>query len=190
MLERLRTRWRQRRGNAALVDRAMGEIASGARHPALYTRLGVADTVWGRFEMMALHVHLFQHRAREGGEPLKAMAQELVDAYFQELDSTLRELGIGDSSMPKRMKKIGRMVYGRWEAYGAALGAGDADALAEALRRNAYAEGGDPAMAPALAAYAFAARDGLAVVGDERFLAGHVPFPTPRSAEPDGAEAA
>ena len=183
MLERLRSYWRQRRGNAAVVDATLARIADAARNPSLYTRMGVADTVWGRFEMMALHVLLFQDRAKSGGEGLKAMAQDLVDAYFKELDHTIRELGIGDASVPKRMKKLGRMVYGRWSAYGSAIDAADAGALADALARNAYAEGGDADRAPMLAEYALATRHALDNLSDEALLAGRLAFRDHTSAE-------
>ena len=183
MFERLKAHWKRRRSNAALVETLLEGIAAAARAPALYTRLGVADTVWGRFEMMALHVFLFEHRAKSGGEALRAMAQELVDAYFHELDSTLRELGIGDASVPKRMKKLGRMVYGRWQAYGAALDAGDRDAMAEALRRNVYAEGGDPEGAAELAAYVDRSFAHLGTIDDAALLRGRIAFPDPTALE-------
>ena len=182
MLERIASHFRRKRGNAERVAGLLGSIASAARAPALYTDLGVADTVWGRFEMMALHVFLFQERSLSGGEGVKAMAQELVDAYFKEIDHTIRELGIGDASVPKRMKRLGRMVYGRWRAYGEALRT-DSDALADALRRNVYAEGGDAGRAEALAAYVRSANDELGTVPDDAFLSGRFPLRPPRVAE-------
>ncbi len=52
------------------------------------------------------------------------------------MDHSLRELGIGDQGVPKRMKKLARMFYGRVAAYGEALDADDPAALAAALTRN------------------------------------------------------
>ena len=173
----------QQRGNANLVHSLFGRIAEQARRPELYTTLGVADTVMGRFEMLALHVHLFQHRARNGSAALQAMAQDVVDALFRELDDSLRQIGIGDVAMPKRMKRLARMVYGRWEAYGAALDAGDRQALAEAFARNVYVEGGVAARAPELADYALRARRSLADQSDETFLMGRIEFPEPATVE-------
>lgn len=184
MFERFRKARARRRENAEIVLVLFEAIAEQARDQAFYTSLGVADTVMGRFEMLALHVHLFQHRAKSGSEALQTMAQDVVDALFRELDDSLRQIGIGDVAMPKRMKKLAQMVYGRWEAYGAALDADDAGALAEAYARNVYVEGGVAARAPVLAAYARRARDVLARQDDEALLRGRIAFPTPLSAEP------
>ena len=184
MFERFRAERAQRRRNAAIVDALFGSIADAARAPTLYTVHGVADTVMGRYEMMALHTWLFQHRAKDAGEkdadgPLGALAQDVVDTFFREIDHTLREIGIGDTSVPKRMKKLARMVYGRWEAYGAALAASDRAAMAEAMRRNVYSEGGDPGGAEGLADYAFDASAALAVQDEAAFLAGRIDYPNP-----------
>ena len=179
MFERLKGYVRRRRGNAEIVGATMASLASAARAPALYGPLGVADTVWGRFEMMALHVFLYQHRAREGGSVLRDLAQEVVDAYFKELDHSLRELGIGDASMPKRMKKLGRMVYGRWSAYDRPVNEDDRAALAAAFERNVYAEGGDATAAADLADYALRARDALRGQAEADLLRGRLSFPAP-----------
>ena len=179
MFQRFRAERAQRRRNAAIVDALFAGVADAARRPALYTVHGVADTVMGRYEMMALHMWLFQHRAKNGDEPLRAMAQDVVDIFFREIDHTLREIGIGDTTVPKRMKKLARMVYGRWEAYGDALAAGDREALAEAFRRNVYAEGGDAGGAPGLAEYAFDASATLAGHGDAALLEGRIDYPNP-----------
>lgn len=184
MFERFRAERAQRRENAAVVDALFAGVAEAARRAPLYTVHGVADTVMGRYEMMALHMWLFQHRAKgvdgTGASPqLEAMAQEVVDAFFKEIDHTLREIGIGDTSVPKRMKKLARMVYGRWDAYRTALDAGDREAMAEAMRRNVYSESGDAAGAPGLADYVFDAATHLAGQDDAAFLAGRIDYPNP-----------
>ena len=183
MLGWLRKRRDRKRANAELVGDLYGGISDAARHPALYTRHGVADTLMGRYEMMALHTFLFQHRAKGASPSLEAMAQEVVDAYFLELDHSLREVGIGDASVPKRMKKLGRMIYGRWEAYGKAVSANDHDALTEVVRRNVYAEGGDASQARSLARYALAADAHLRSQSDESLLTGAIDFPDPARTE-------
>ena len=181
MFDWFRRRWERRSKNAALVGELYGSISDAARHPALYTRFGVADTVMGRYEMMALHSFLFQHRAKGSDPALEAMAQDVVDAYFLELDHSLREVGIGDASVPKRMKKLGRMVYGRWEAYGKAASNGSNRDMTEAVRRNVYAEGGQAEHAEALARYALAAVGTLDEQTDEELLSGRITFPEPQS---------
>ena len=181
MFERFRRERAKARSNAAIVDDLFSGIAAAARHPTLYTVHGVADSVMGRYEMMALHTWLFQDRARGGSPALEAMAQDVVDMLFREIDSTLREIGIGDTTVPKRMKKLARMVYGRWEAYGTALATGDRPAFAEAIRRNVYSEGGDSLGADSLADYALRSNEALRAQDEAAFLAGRIHFAEPVS---------
>jgi cytochrome b pre-mRNA-processing protein 3 len=58
----------------------------------------------------------------------------------------MRELGIGDNGVPKRMKKLAGMFYGRLDSYARALESGDIDALEAALRRNIHPENADQAL--------------------------------------------
>ena len=111
-------------------------INAAARAPALYTALGVPDTVEGRFECLSLHVILVLRRLNRLPDPAADVAQDLINAVFLQLDSSLRESGIGDFGVPKRMKKLGSAFYGLAAGYDAALDAGDPSALAGALARN------------------------------------------------------
>ena len=109
-----------------------------ARSPALYTRLGAPDTVEGRFEMVALHVWLVMRRLR-GDEAAKKVSQCLFDAMFQNLDDSLRELGVGDLQVGKRIRKLAENFYGRIGAYEEAMKEGVSDvSLAKALSRNIF----------------------------------------------------
>ncbi len=153
---------RERRANQAIVDAIYSTIVASARQPKFYSDWGVPDTPLGRFEMMSLHVFLFLRRARGEAGAIAGIAQEITDTFFLEVDHSLRELGIGDVGVPKRVKKLARMFYGRVEAYGEALDARDGAALAEALRRNVRPESAEWPQAAALAAYVQAAADALA----------------------------
>jgi cytochrome b pre-mRNA-processing protein 3 len=101
----------------------------------------------------------------------------VTDEFFRDVEHSLRELGIGDMGVPKRMKKLAGMFYGRAATYGAALDAGDAEVLAAALARNvrpgveAWPQAGE------LAAYVVAARDGLAAQPLPAICAGRLVFP-------------
>src|SRR5690606_20273166 len=99
-------------------------------------RWEVPDTPLGRFEMLSLHMFLFQHRVRGETGAMREIAQILTDDFFAEVEHSLRDLGIGDMGVPKRMKKLARMFYGRTAAYADALERKDAPALAQALARN------------------------------------------------------
>lgn len=132
-----------------------------ARTPDFYTRLGVADRIDARFELYTLHVLLLVLRLRdENTEQGRDAAQSLFDTYVSALDHALRELGVGDVSVGKKMRKLGEALYGRMTAYEAPLRADDATALGEALGRNVY--DGQEADAGPLARYAVASRASLA----------------------------
>lgn len=151
----------RRRPDARIGDTLYAHAVTQARTPAFYKALGVADRIDARFELYTLHVLLLVMRLRDEGEVEAEIGQKLFDTYVSALDHALRELGVGDISVGKKMRKLGEALYGRMTAYEAPLRAGDAAALAEALARNVY-EGQVADGAPALAAYALAARATLA----------------------------
>jgi cytochrome b pre-mRNA-processing protein 3 len=160
MLQNLfRTRPRERLGEP-LYDLAVRQ----ARAPAFYTTLGVADRIDCRFELYTLHVLLLVMRLRDEGERGAEAAQALFDTYVSALDHALRELGVGDISVGKKMRKLGEAMYGRMTAYEAPLRDGDVATLAAGLARNVF-ESDDPAVGADLAAYALASRDRLAAQG-------------------------
>jgi cytochrome b pre-mRNA-processing protein 3 len=131
--------------NRQTIDALYGAIVARAREPVFYTAFAVPDTVTGRFEMVLLHVVLLVDRlTREAGpeQPAaKAMAQDLVDRFFADMDSALRELGVGDLTVPKKIKGMAEAYKGRSLAYGAGLAAPQTRALADALSRNLYPDG-------------------------------------------------
>jgi cytochrome b pre-mRNA-processing protein 3 len=134
------------------VERVYAAIVAAARAPALYADMGVPDTVMGRFESLALHVSLTLRRLKQLPAPADSLAQELVDRFFAGLDSAMREIGIGDVSVPKKVKQLGQAFYGRLGAYDAALrdDAG-ADDLEQALARNVLERPDQPGLAALLA---------------------------------------
>lgn len=131
-----------------------------ARQPAFYTALGVADRIDARFELYTLHVLILFLRLKQDGERGEVAAQKLFDTYISSLDNTLRELGVGDVSVGKKMRKLGESLYGRMNAYEGPLRAEDVDALAASLAKNIY-ESADVETGRALARYAVASRQNL-----------------------------
>jgi cytochrome b pre-mRNA-processing protein 3 len=142
----------KRSGATPSVERVYADIVAAARAPALYRDLGVPDTVMGRFEALALHMSLALRRLKGLPPPADSLSQELVDRFFADLDVALREIGIGDVSVPKKVKKLGAAFYGRLQAYDAAL-AEDAGAedLEAAIARNVLEKPDQPGLASALA---------------------------------------
>ncbi|WP_353640869.1 ubiquinol-cytochrome C chaperone family protein [Mesorhizobium sp. WSM2239] len=169
-----------RNANRAITDALYGEIVAAARQPAFYSDWNVPDTPLGRFEMLSLHMFLFQHRLRGEAGVSREIAQELTDDFFTDLDHSLRELGIGDAGVPKRMKKLARMFYGRTKSYDDALEAGDRTLLAAALARNVRPDAGDWPEADALAGYVIEAVGALARQPSEAIHGGAIGFPAPQ----------
>lgn len=135
-------------------------VVDQARQPAFYTTLSVPDRIDARFELYTLHILLLLMRLRAEGERGADIGQRLFNVYVSALDDSLRELGVGDLSVAKKMRKLGEALYGRMKAYETPLEAGDADALALALARNVH-EAETAAPGVALAGYALKARDSL-----------------------------
>jgi cytochrome b pre-mRNA-processing protein 3 len=148
----------------AEADAIFRSVAGQARHPALFLAGGVPDTVEGRFESLSLHVILVVLRIEGLGPQGAELAQELVDRFFADLDRAVREIGIGDLSVGKKVKAFARSFYGRVDAYRAGLAAtADAGDLAAALHRNLLgADGPAGVRAEKLAHYARASVDRLA----------------------------
>jgi cytochrome b pre-mRNA-processing protein 3 len=168
--------WRKRRSNRLLIDQLHGKIVAAARRPALYAELGAPDTFEGRFELMALHAGLVMRALGRLPDFGAELAQELADSVFRHFDIALREIGISDVGMAKRIKRLAEAFYGRNKAYGEALDAADAGQLARALERNVYG-GAASGKAAALASYVRECDRALGMVPLQTFAAGEVVFP-------------
>ncbi len=160
---------------AQAAGRALyAQTVAQARTPALYADLGVPDTTEARFELYSLHVYLLMARLKDQGEQAAETSQALFDTYLSALDNSLREMGVGDLSVGKRMRKLGEAFYGRVLGYEAALATlPDTAQLAALVTRTIYADA-DAGHAPALAAYIVARREALAAQPLERLYAGDV----------------
>lgn len=160
------------------IEAIYGMIVAQAREPWFYRAMCVPDTVNGRFDMVLLHLWMVLRRLRavEGGAEL---SQALFDHFCADMDANLREMGVGDLTVPKRMQKFGEAFYGRAAAYDSALEQGD-EALALALRKNIL-DGGDIGRAGQLAAYAKAVIAALAALDDTAVGKGAWRFPPPAS---------
>ncbi|MEO3387626.1 ubiquinol-cytochrome C chaperone family protein [Mesorhizobium sp. CAU 1741] len=166
-----------RRPNLAVIEALYGEIVASARQPVFYAQWDVPDTPLGRFEMMSLHMFLFLERVRGASAALSDVAQDITDEFFKDVEHSLRELGIGDVGVPKRMKKLARMFYGRAEAYRGAVAADDDAAFAAALARNVFPGRGDWPHGAQVAAYARRALAHLATLPESDLLSGRISFP-------------
>ena len=113
--------------------------ATQARDPAFYAQASAPDTVEGRFELYMMHVILLAMRLRGQGAQAAETSQVMFDAFLRGLDDAMREMGVGDLSVGKKMRKLGEAFYGRAKAYAAAV----ADARRSSRRscaRTLYAD--------------------------------------------------
>lgn len=136
VLEIMRKR-RARKENARSLYRRLVEQS---RCPEFYTDLGVSDDVDGRFDMILIHTFLVLNRLQAEGREAKDLSQDIFGALTENLDIALREMGVGDLSVGKRMKGMARAFYGRMDAYQNAVTNNDQAALAEAIGRNLFRE--------------------------------------------------
>jgi cytochrome b pre-mRNA-processing protein 3 len=150
MLNFLGSSGARRKTVTALYD----QLVTRSRAPVFYAKLGVPDTIDGRFDMLALHAFLLLERLREVGA--SEVSQGVMDSLFVGMDEGLRDLGAGDMGMGRKMKSLANAFYGRMKAYGDASGEA---ALAQAIQRNIYREqAGHEKAAAILATYMLAAR--------------------------------
>ena len=158
------------------IEAIYGMIVTQAREPSFYRAMAVPDTVNGRFDLLLLHLWLVLRRLKSV-EAGTGLSQALFDHFCADMDANLREMGVGDLTVPKRMQQFGEAFYGRAAAYDRALQAG-AEPLAQALCKNIL-DGGDVGRARLLAAYADAAMIALAGLDDTAVGNGSWEFPAP-----------
>lgn len=166
-------RFRRREGeDRGAVATLYAKAVAGSRLPELYAEMGAPDTVEGRFELLTAQIVLLVERCNREGEDGRGLGQALFDLYIRNLDSALREMGVGDLAVAKRMKQLGKIFYGRATALTAAFQSDDPAQL-EALIARTLLIGQPEPLARALAAHLVAERARLArVTLDDLVLGG------------------
>jgi cytochrome b pre-mRNA-processing protein 3 len=170
----------RRSPHARSIASLYGAIVAQARSPGFYTGYGVADTVEGRFDLIVLHLVLVTRRLDRSSQTARGLGQGLFDAFCRDLDANLREMGVGDFAVPKRMQRFAEAFYGRQAAYGAALAADDERDFENALARNIF-PGQANSAAARLARYGREAVRALGSQADHALIAGDVAFPNPEA---------
>lgn len=140
----------KRRQTAAAAEALLTAVIAASRKSAFFGEGRIPDTLEGRFELLTLNASLALVRLK--ADPAAAeLAQLFTDKLFRHVDAGLREAGVGDLAVPKKIRKMAGDFYGRLDAYSAALAR--AEGLAAALGRNMLGDEA-AAFAPALEAYA------------------------------------
>ncbi|RKR02876.1 ubiquinol-cytochrome C chaperone family protein [Maricaulis maris] len=175
MLNRLFSRKPEKRRAEALYR----DVVTAARAPHLYAGLGVPDTVEGRFEMIILHCAVVVLTLKPvDSDPARGLSQALFDTMFDDFDAAMREMGVGDSGVGKKIRFMAQGFYGRAEALRDAIDSPDPGQLQAVLARNVFNAGPDDPRAPALALYVNSAVEALNGQGGQALLDGAAPdFP-------------
>ncbi len=136
----------RRDASLAMAGRLYARAVEWSRRPDLYAIMGAPDTVEGRFELLTAHILLIIERLNRDGERGRAVGQRLFDLYVRNLDGALREMGVGDLAVGKRMKGLGKIFYGRGAAYATALASRESAELEALVARTILVErpGADP----------------------------------------------
>jgi len=154
-----------------------GAAVTAARSPWLYDSLAVPDTLDGRFDLVGVHVFLVIERLTGEPEPGSALAQAVFDAMFLDMDVNLREMGVSDLAVGRRVRAMWEALHGRAAAYREALRAEDPAALQAALARNVWR--GNPPGEAEVAALARLVRTQAAHLAGQpldALAAGHLTF--------------
>ncbi len=177
--------WLNRKSDTTrIAGKIYGSIVASARQPTFYASWGVPDTREGRFEMLALHVALVMHRLGRAGASGADLGRSLGEVFMTDMDDNMREIGISDLTVPKKVKRAAAALYDRHRDYGAALGSAtpSTEGLKTAIEAAFGPVVGSVAGAldsSAIAHYMERLHGGLAVTSDADCLAGTLPLPWP-----------
>lgn len=172
--------WLNRRRQPAQTTELYTAIVTQARKSDFYSQLGVPDTLDGRFDMILLHAFLLMRRLGRVRPDGAVLNQALFDLMFADMDNSLREIGVGDLSVGKKVKQMAQAFYGRVEAYESGLAADDPGMLKDALVRNLFRTAKpSPERIDAMAAYVRRTDAILALQADQELFGGNPSFPAP-----------
>jgi len=130
------TWWRARSRAGRTAADIYGSIVTAARRDSFYASFGVPDTPDGRFAMVAVHMYLVLERLRQEGPPGQELSRALIETFVTDMGDCMREMGVGDLTVPRKVKKAAGALYDCTEAFRAAEAAGGESVLADALHRN------------------------------------------------------
>jgi cytochrome b pre-mRNA-processing protein 3 len=165
--------WLKRRTQTSRrASELYGSVVAAARRPLFYEGFGVPDTPEGRFELVALHLFLALESIKDRGEAEHDLAQRTIESFVTDMDDCMREMGVGDLAVPKKVKRAAAVFYERAATYRRRLAEAAPEGLEESLRRDVFAGAPlDKAGAAALARYVRAAALALRAQSIETFVA-------------------
>lgn len=194
-LGRLQGWLKQRAQRRETATDLYGGVVAQAREAAFYAEMGVPDTLEGRYEMIALHLALVLDRLRVEGARGVALSRETIETFIADMDGSMREMGVGDLTVPKKVKSAAAGLYARADAFRQAMareaavlprtGSAPHD-LDDAIARFTLSSEAGDARAAALARYYRGAAAALAKTSTADVLAGRMAFPYPATERQGG----
>ena len=186
--------WLKRKAETHRIGHEIYErIVAQARQPEFFRDMRVPDTMEGRLEMIMLHLVLVLERLSPEGAAGQRLGQRLMEHLMADYDDALRQIGIGDMGVPRRVQKAAAAFTERARDYRSALRDAGGDGLEAALQSHVYEAGsaapagGAPSVAGAagashargLATYVRHAAAHLSTLSDADLFEGYGLFPTP-----------
>jgi len=169
------TWWRARSRAGRTATDLYGSIVAAARREPFYSHLGVPDSPDGRFSMVVVHMYLVLERLRQEGQAGQELSRALIEAFVTDMDDCMREMGVGDLTVPKKVKKAAGALYDCSAAFRSAESADGEKALADAVHRNLMPF--EPtAVADGIAAFMRKTAADLEAVPAASLLCGHIAF--------------
>lgn len=171
--------FRKRKAEKQIAYTLYKKLVEQARHPSFYTEFEVEDSIEGRFDMILLHLFLVDDRLEQAGDTYVNLRRTIHEAMVTDLDRSFREIGVGDMSVGKEMKKVGDAWLGRHTVYAKAFADDIENAvLIEALNNNVFG-GNNEQSAAELGSYARKAKHLLMLADTETITGGNLVFPEP-----------
>lgn len=159
------------------ADDLYDAIMAQARLPIYYQTLGIPDTLEGRFSILTLHLFAVFRRLKGGGAEATATAQALADRFVADMDTVLREIGVGDLAVPKKVRKLVAGGANLIDGYDRAVAAGG-QALETAIADGLPLDEAEARAASAkLMPYVNALLEDLKAQPIEEICAGRIGFP-------------
>jgi cytochrome b pre-mRNA-processing protein 3 len=166
----------RRKTKAATATDIYGRLVTQARQRAFYAELGVPDTPEGRLELVMLHVVLMLRRLATEGESAAVLARSLTETFVRDMDDCLREMGVGDLTVAKKVKQAAAALFDRNRDYGAALERPDRAALSDLLTHHLLGGATGTGHPHRIADYAMSSAAGLSALSLSDIAGGRFQF--------------
>ena len=131
--------FRRRAERSRRAGELYGGVVTAARQPFFYKDMGVPDTPEGRFELVALHLFLALEALKQRGPQQLEVTRQTIEAFVSDMDDCMREMGVGDFTVPKKVKRAAAAFYERAGAYRRGLSEAQKSVLEKSLSTYVFA---------------------------------------------------